>query len=288
MGVETLAINSIGTDYRLIDVRPIAGCLGAEIHGTDLSCIDADVFSEIYRAFVEFQVIIFRDQNLSTEQYVSFGKRWGKIAIYPYMEGLATHPEVLEVLKTERDTYAFGNDWHTDGIFSTIPPKATMLYAFEVPLAGGDTEYSNMYRAYETLSDGMKKILDSSKGLNLGAKKLAGFTGLSEMRRRDPGEEKVNALHPVVRTHPDTGCKALYVSGHTEEIGGMTSAETAPLIQFLRNHASQPEFTCRIRWKTGSLGIWDNRCTQHNAIDDYAGQRRRMHRIIIEGEEAPY
>ena len=238
--------------------------------------------------FVEYQVIVFRDQKLTTDQYLGFAKRWGEIAIYPYMKGLPSHPEILEVLKTESDTYAFGSGWHTDGIFSKIPPKATMLYALEVPPAGGDTEYSDLYSAYEALSDGMKSLLAERKGLNIGAKKVARFTGLSGMQQQDPDDDDLNSLHPIIRTHPDTGRKALFVSGHTEEFDGMTSQESAPLIQYLRRHAARPEFTCRIRWQVGSLGIWDNRCTQHNAIDDYAGYRRRMHRIIIDGEEAPY
>lgn len=275
-------------DYRLIDIRPISGALGAEILGVDLSAIGDDAFDEIYRAFVAYQVIVFRDQNLTTDQYLAFAKRWGKIAIYPYMEGLSSHPEILEVLKTESDTYAFGSDWHTDGIFSEIPPKATMLYALEVPPAGGDTEYGDLYAAYETLSDGMKALLAGQKGFNRGDKKVARFTGLSEMKRKDPGNESVDALHPVIRTHPDTGRQALFISGHTVEFDGMTPEESAPLIRYLRHHAARPEFTCRIRWQVGSLGIWDNRCTQHNAINDYAGHRRRMHRIIIDGEEAPY
>lgn len=274
--------------YRFLDVQPIAGSLGAEVLGVDLGAINDDVFDEIYRALLENQVIFFRDQALDPDQYLAFGKRWGEIAIYPYMKGLPTHPEILEILKTEKDTYAFGNIWHTDSSFLAIPPKVTMLYSLEVPPVGGDTAFTNMYMAYETLSDGMKSLIGGLKGMNVGDQPVARFTELSNMKAADPGKVQVKTIHPVVRTHPDTGRKALYVGGHTIHLEGMTKEESAPLLTYLKQHAITPEFTCRFRWRQGSIALWDNRCTQHYAIDDYAGHRRRMHRIIIEGEEAPY
>lgn len=286
--MQQTAIKTADQPYRHFDLRPVAGSLGAEITGLDLSTLDDDTFDEVYRAFVEYHAIIFRDQTLTTDQFLAFGKRWGVIQVHPYMQGLPSHPEILEILKTETDTYAFGNAWHTDQSYTAIPAKATMLYAIEVPQAGGDTQFTNLYRAYETLSDGMKDMLKDLKGVFIGAQPAANWDTLGEMKRKEPGKVQVRSIHPIVRTHPDTGEKSLYIGSHAAEIEGMTKEESTPILDFLKAHATRPEFTCRLRWGPGSLAIWDNRCTMHYATDDYAGVRRRMHRITVEGEEAPY
>jgi taurine dioxygenase len=274
-------------DYRLLDIRPVAGSLGAEVFGVDLGALTDAAFDEIYRAFVAYQAIIFRDQELTTDQFLAFGRRWGDIQLYPYARGLPSHPEILEVLRTEKDPVAFGNVWHFDGSNYAAPPKATMLYALELPPAGGDTMFANMYDAFDTLSPGMKSLLQTLKGLNVGQRELSFLSDLSGMEKKDPGDMVVSTLHPVVRTHPDSGRKSLFVGHRMEHFDGMTPQESAPLIACLRNHAVRPEFTCRFSWRVGSLAIWDNRCVQHYAVDDYAGHRRRMHRITIAGEEAP-
>ena len=274
--------------YKNITVKPIAGSLGAEILDVDLKKLNEETFSEIYSAFVDYQVIFFREQSLTSDEYLAFGKRWGEIHHYPYMKGLDSHPEILEILKTENDTYAFGNVWHSDGSFTEIPPKATMLYSLEIPPAGGDTLFSNMYEAYNTLSDGMKKTLLSTRGLNVGDQPLASFSGAKSMNQKDPGKTQVRTYHPAVRTHPDSKKISLYVGRHTIELESFTKNESTPILNYLKNHAIIPEFTCRFTWREGSIAIWDNRCTQHYAIDDYAGHRRRMHRITIMGEESPY
>lgn len=282
------AVQTADKAYSYIEVRPVAGSLGAEIFGVDLRYLDNAAFAEIYRAFIEHQALIFRDQSLTSDDYLAFAKRWGEIHVYPYMKGLPTHPEILEILKTETDTYAFGNAWHTDQSYTAVPAKATMLYAVELPPVGGDTQFANLYLAYESLSDGMKAMLDGLKGHFVGAQPAASWDTLTGMERKDPGKVQVHSVHPIVRTHPDTGRKALYVSSHANQFDGMTREESAPLLAFLKAHAVRPEFTCRFRWRPGSLAIWDNRCTEHYATDDYAGQRRCMHRITIEAEEAPY
>lgn len=274
--------------YRFLDVQPIAGSLGAEILGVDLGKINNDIFDEIHRAFLEYQVIFFREQTLDSDQYLAFARRWGEIEIYPYMKGLPDHPEILEILKTENDTYTFGNNWHTDSSFLAIPPKLTMLHAHELPRAGGDTAFSNLYAAYDTLSDGMKSTLSGLKSMNVGDQPLARFSELANMESQDPGKVQVRTVHPVVRTHPETRRKAIFVGGHTIHFDGMTREESAPFLNFLKQHASRPEFSCRFRWQLGSIALWDNRCTLHYAIDDYSGQRRRMRRIIVKGEEAPF
>ena len=282
------ASSPVRNDYQLLDVRPVSGSLGAEIFGVDIGTLTDAAFDEIYRAFVEYQAIIFRDQKLTTDQYLTFGKRWGEIQLYPYAKGLPSHPEILEVLRTEKDAVAFGNVWHYDGSNYPAPPKATMLYALELPPAGGDTMFANMYDAYESLSPGMKSLLETLKGLNVGQRELSFFSDLSGMTKKDPGDMVVSTLHPVVRIHPDSDRKSLFVGHRMEHFEGMTPEESAPLTAFLRSHAIRPEFTCRFSWQVGSLAIWDNRCVQHYAVDDYVGHRRRMHRITIAGEEVPY
>jgi taurine dioxygenase len=283
--------------YETIGVARIAGALGAEITGVDLTTpLTDDLYSEIYQAFLENQVIFFRDQDLTPEQFLAFAKRWGGIHLHPYMKGLDAYPEILELIKTETDTYAFGSTWHSDQMFAPKPAKCTMLLGREIPPAGGDTMFANMYLAYETLSDGMKAMLRPLKALNAGDKKRAGggrnraerYGGASGMKLKDPGNIQTDSVHPIVRTHPDTGRLGLYLGSHTQHLDGFTPEESAPILDYLRDHCRRPEFTCRFRWAPGSLAIWDNRCVQHYAISDYQGHRRRMHRITIKGEEAPF
>jgi taurine dioxygenase len=192
------------------------------------------------------------------------------------------------VLKLEHEKVNFGGLWHSDTAYLDKPPMGTMLIAREVPPVGGDTLFANMYLAYETLSAGMKRVLEGLIGVNSSAKASATRTREDRMRgdaRSDAKSEYV-AEHPVVRTHPETGRKALYVnSGHTVRFKDMTAAESAPILNYLFEHLTRPEFTCRFRWQPGSLALWDNRCTQHNPINDYHGFRRSMHRVTLAGDE---
>jgi taurine dioxygenase len=229
---------------------------------------------------------------------LAFARRFGDIHYHPYMRGLDEHPEILEIVREPGDRYTFGSEWHTDQMFNPSPAKATMLYARETPEAGGDTMFANMYLAYETLSDGMKAMLAGLRTHNLGnrSKRRMGGTARAERYannlamlaklKEPPADVPTEAVHPVVRTHPETGRKALYIGSHTHSLDGFSEAEADPLIDFLRAHSTRPEFTCRFRWRPGSLAVWDNRCTQHNAIADY-NERRRMLRITIAGD-APY
>jgi taurine dioxygenase len=181
----------------------------------------------------------------------------------------------------------FGGIWHSDTTYLDVPPMASMLIAREVPPAGGDTEFASMYLAYETLSDGMKRLLDPLTAVNSSA--LADVSKTREDRMKDSARRdaarQYEAEHPVVRVHPETGRKALYVNvAHTERFSGMTREESLPLLRYLYGHQTRPEFTCRFRWAPGSIAFWDNRCAQHNAINDYAGHRRLMHRITLAGD----
>ena len=286
--------------YRRITVKPIAGALGAEIGGVDLARLDDATFAEIKSAWLAHLVVFFRDQSITPEQQIAFAKRFGEIHHHPFMQGMDDYPDILEIIKEEGDSKAFGEVWHTDQMFNPKPAKATILYAKETPEAGGDTMFTNMYLAYETLSEPMRALLSGVKTFNVGERKKLGrtseittregrYAGNSKMaaKLKDPGELVTEACHPLVRTHPETGRQALYLSNHTQTLDGFKPGEARPIIDYLAAHAVEPEFTCRFRWQVGSLAIWDNRCTQHRALNDYPGQRRRMHRITIAGD-APF
>jgi taurine dioxygenase len=287
--------------YRRIEVKPIAGALGAEISGVDLGALEAETFAEIHAAWLEHLVVFFRNQSIAPPQQIAFAKRFGEIHHHPFMQGMAAYPDILEIVKEEGDSKAFGEVWHTDQMFNPKPAKATILYAKETPDAGGDTLFANMYLAYETLSEPMKALIKELRTFNIGDRKKLGrshevtaardgrYTGNAKMaaKVRDPGDLITEASHPLVRTHPETGRKALYLSNHTQTLDGFKPGEARPILEYLAQHAVEPEFTCRFRWEVGSLAIWDNRCTQHRALNDYPGKRRRMHRITIAGD-TPY
>ncbi len=286
--------------YEHITVRPIAGALGAEISGVNLANLTDAEFTEIRQAWLEHLVVFFRDQDITPEQQIALAKRFGGIHLHPFMKSMDAYPEILEIIKTETDTRSFGSTWHTDQMFNPKPAMATILYARETPAAGGDTLFANGYLAYETLSDGMKAMAEGLRTWNVGDRaKLTTYDrhgdldkgrydGNPEMAAKvqDPGDLVTETDHPLVRTHPETGRKALYIGNHTQSLKGFTEAEARPILDYLKAHAVQPELTCRFAWRPGSMAIWDNRCTQHRALNDYPGQRRRMHRITIAGDAA--
>ena len=271
-----------------LQVRPVAGALGAEILGIDLSHdLGEESVAAIRAAWLKHLVIFFRDQTLPPKEFLGVARRFGQAVEYPFIKGIEGFPEITPVIKLEHETMNFGGLWHSDTAYLECPPMATMLIAREVPPFGGDTLFANMYLAYETLSDGMKRMLDGLVTVNSSAK--ADVTKTREDRMRDGAKESAKtqytAEHPVVRTHPETGRKALYINGgHTVRFKDMTEQESAPLLQFLFQHATRPEFTCRFRWDVGSIALWDNRCTQHNPINDYHGFRRVMHRVTLAGD----
>jgi len=276
-GVIAMASNSM-------IVKPIVGALGAEISGIDLSePLDDATFGQIHQVLLDHGVIFFRDQDITPEQQLGFAKHWGDIHLHPHIPGLPDTPEILEIVKDKDDVHTLGGYWHTDQMFTPTPVMATMLYAKQVPPQGGDTLFTNAYLAYETLSDGMKAMLAPLRTVNRYEMKKQ---RAAAMQVRAIDEEPVQAEHPLIRTHSETGRKTLYISyaGITRRIAGMTDAESAPLLGYLRDHATRPEFTCRFRWAVGSLAIWDNRCVQHLAVNDFHGHRRVMHRITIKGE----
>ena len=269
-------------------VEPIAGALGAEIRDVDLSVdLGATTVAEIRRALLDHLVIFFRGQPLTPAQFITFGRRFGTLSRYPFVAGLAEHPEIIEVAKREHERVNFGGIWHSDTTYLDEPPMGSLLLAREVPAAGGDTLFANMHLAYETLSDGMRRLLDGLVGVSSSAKADVTRTREDRIRTSPSGQSREHFLaeHPVVRTHPETRRKALYVNpAHTVGFKGMSEAESAPLLDFLFRHQVRPEFTCCFRWTPGSLAFWDNRATQHNPINDYHGHRRIMHRLSLAGD----
>jgi taurine dioxygenase len=233
-------------------------------------------------------VIFFRDQDLPPAAFLAFARRFGEPIEYPFVKGLPEHPEIIPVLKLAEERVNFGGIWHSDTAYLDVPPMASMLIAREVPPAGGDTLFASMYLAYEALSGGMKRLLDGLSGVNSSASADVSKTREDRMKdsgRADARQEYV-ASHPIVRTHPETGRKALYVNvAHTVGIEGLTREESAPLLDFLFRHQIRPEFTCRFRWRPRSIAFLDNRCVQHNAVNDYQGHRRLMHRITLAGDK---
>ena len=270
------------------ETRPIAGAIGAELHGVDIGGdIPDSAVAAIRQALLEHGVIFFRDQHLPPDRFLAFARRFGPPVEYPFLKGIDGYPEIIAVAKLEHETVNFGGVWHSDTTYLEQPPMATLLVAREVPETGGDTLFANQYLAYETLSDGMKRLLGGLRGTSSSLKADASKTREDRIKTDGSAEARkvLVAEHPVVRTHPETGRKALFVNrAHTVGFAGITAEESAPILEYLFRHQIRPEFTCRFRWEPGSLAIWDNRCAQHYAVNDYAGHRRIMHRITLAGD----
>jgi len=266
----------------------IAGALGAEIGGVDLSRPLAQAeLAEMKRLWLEHLVIFLRNQELNEKQYMAFAGQFGEPVEYPMVKGLEGFPKIIEVKKLEHERAAFGAIWHSDTVYLEKPPMASMLLARELPPFGGDTLFANMYLAFDALSPALQKVLEGLRAVNSSAK--ADVTKTREDRVKSSGTQNARkefiAEHPVVRTHPETGRKALYVNpAHTVRFAGWTEEESAPLLKYLFDVQTRPEFTCRFAWQPGSIALWDNRCVQHNPVNDYHGYRRVMHRITLAGD----
>jgi taurine dioxygenase len=277
----------------VLDTRPMTGSFGADIHGLDLSqALDGATTAAIEAAFADHSVLAFRDQQLTVDQLEAFALQFGSFGDTPFITPLDDHPNVLAVVREADEAGAlFGGSWHSDWSFQHAPPSATILYGHEVPPAGGDTVFTNQYLAYETLSDGMKRMLEGLNAIH-SAQRSYGPQGV--FGRPDPkaamhiqgGEEAlVRQTHPIVRTHPVTGRKLLFINDvYTIGIEDMNVPESKALLGYLLEHSKQVSFLCRVRWQPGTLTMWDNRCVQHHAINDYPGQRREMYRVTLAGE----
>lgn len=269
-----------------MQIKPIAGSLGAEILGIDLHNIDDSTAKQIRQALLDHKVIFFRDQDLSPKDFLEFSAHFGKPVEYPFVKGIDGYPEVIQVMKRKNERTNFGGVWHCDTLYLDEPPMGTILHARELPPYGGDTLFANQKAAYDALSDGLKSTLSTLTGVNTSAKADASKT--REDRIKDSGHktEDLVSYHPAVRTHPETGNKSIYVQvAHTERFDGWTAEESAPLLHYLFQHQIKPEFTCRFRWEPGSIAFWDNRTALHNPINDYHGFKRSMHRITLAGDK---
>ncbi|MDA0656913.1 MAG: TauD/TfdA family dioxygenase [Proteobacteria bacterium] len=293
--MSSVASASTNSPYERITVSPIAGSLGAEIGNVDISKpLDKETFDEVHRAWLENNLLVFRDQKLTPETQIAFAKQFGDIHLHAFNQPIDGYDEITELLKTPDMPRNSGNAWHTDQHYRPEPAKSTMLYCYECPEYGGDTQFANLYKAYDGLSDGLKKTLKDVRAIANGDSKKH-QTGLTRQERiqakmgtikqKDPGNVVTLTAQPLIRTHPETGRKALYIGKHMECIDGWTDAESEPMLQYLLKHATQAEYVVRVRWRPGTFVMWDNRCTLHYAINDYPGERRRLHKIMVKGDK---
>ena len=273
-----------------MDIQPLSGALGAEVHGVDLLHLEAQQLSEIEAAFLQYLVLCFRDQKLSPGDLLRLTEHFGGLGETPYLSGLPDYPDVVPVLKeaNEQSPHTFGAGWHTDFTFQACPPARTLLYAVDTPAVGGDTLYCNLYQAYEALSEGMQAVLAELKAVHSATRSYGPQATLKDhlenMTITNDAAEPQTTVHPVIRQHPATAKLALWVNPtYTIRFEKMTEAESRPLLNYLNQLAVSPSFTCRVRWQPGTLTMWDNRCTQHCATADYPGHRREMLRTTVAG-----
>ncbi len=274
------------TTYRHITVNPIAGALGAELSGVQLGSLDDATFQEIHTALLEHQVVFFRDQELTREQHKAFGRRFGELHVHPFLQPLKNegHPEFV-VLESDAQHPFVAEAWHSDVTFQDKPPMGSVLRCVAAPEFGGDTMWASMYAAYEALSDTMQRVLSDLVAIHDTTRTFSRDTYRTEHIGGKKAEQVVTAEHPVVRTHPETGRKGLFVnSAFTNAIKGMKAAESTALLNFLYHHIETPDFACRFRWQRNSMAMWDNRCTQHRVVADNLAAYRRMERITILGD----
>ena len=280
---------SASAAHPTISVTPQSPALGAVVEGVDLARdLSENTLDELKDAFGRYSVIFFRGQDLTPQQHIDLAERWGTININRFFKPLEDFPKIAQVIKEADQKENIGAVWHTDQSYDQIPAMGSILYARKVPEVGGDTIFSSMYLAYESLSDGMKDMLGGLKAWH-SSRHAFGY-GATDREHYEDGRfansdlATQDALHPVVITHPITGRKALYVNtDFTVRFDGWTIEESKPLLDFLYAHGARQEFTCRFHWEPGSIAFWDNRATWHYALNDYHGKQRIMHRITLEG-----
>jgi taurine dioxygenase len=277
--------------FKHITVAPLSMSVGAEIGGVDISQdLDDAVIAEIRQALLDHLVIFFRDQDLTEiERHKAFTRRFGDLFVHPNYNMGQDNPEIVYLTRMPGDRSAAGETWHADTTMMSNPPMGAILYALETPEYGGDTLFANQYMAYDTLSDGMKRMLEGMKAVHNDFKVAGPQAKKNAVRsskvREDADWRMTENAHPVARTHPETGRKCLFVNGtYVSHLDGLSVEESAPLLSYLYDHSCRPEFTCRFRWRTGSVAFWDNRCVQHLAIHDNQNAVRRMQRTQIEGD----
>jgi taurine dioxygenase len=265
----------------MIEIRPISGAGGAELYGADLSQeLSAAHWEAVREAFNRYVAVFFPEQKLAPADIERFTIRFGNPLVHPYLHPVEGSPYVHELRKEPSQTVNFGNGWHADFTFLEKPSLANALYAREVPQFGGDTMFINTCMAYEALSEGMKRMLGSMRAVHRVHPRY--LTDVDTMSNKKGEQVTGEFIHPCIRTHPETGRKALYINpSFVPQFEGMTEAESRPILDFLAQFMAQPEFQIRYRWQQDTFGIWDNRCSLHTALNDYQGQRRVMHRMVV-------
>ena len=274
-----------------LTITPIDGALDAEVHGVSLADdLAEDVIAEIRQALLDHLVIFFRDQELTPQQQIDFARRFGPLEEHDFVKGLPDYPEIIRVVREADETSMnFGGAWHSDVTHQECPALGSVLYALDVPPFGGDTLFANQYLAYEALSPGMQRMLAGLTGVHSARGPFSpqgrSATNWKNMQVETSEKAFEEMEHPVIRTHPETGRRMLFVNKtFTVRFKDMTEAESVPLLQYLFDHASHERFTCRFRWTKGAVAFWDNRAVLHHALGDYAGHRREMHRVSISGD----
>ncbi|WP_421738331.1 TauD/TfdA dioxygenase family protein [Caulobacter sp.] len=266
--------------YEVLDVKPMTRRIGAEIFGVDLGRpMSNRQFEEMHQALTQYQVLFFRDQDMTHEAHKDFGRKFGDLAIHSGVPGLPDHPEIVAIHADANSKFVAGETWHSDLTCDPEPPLGSILYMKVLPEFGGDTCFASMYAAYETLSDKMKAYLE----------------GLSAVHDANPVYKAIFpdidrnyncSTHPIVRTHPVSGRKSLFVNpSYTTHIAGLPKAESAAILGYLYQHAGNPDFQVRFRWKENSVAFWDNRCTWHQAIWDYFPDTRTGYRVTVAGDK---
>ncbi|MEC9376035.1 MAG: TauD/TfdA family dioxygenase [Pseudomonadota bacterium] len=280
--------------YKKISLKPISGSLGAIIEGVDLSReLDVPTYEEIKQALLENLVVFFRDQDITPEQQIAFGRRFGELHIHPFIPCLDGYPEIIRMRAETgaKDTLRLANFWHQDLSYTYDPPLLAILRAKEIPTRGGDTMFVNLYKAYDTLSEKMKEFIEGLSAWHDVTK-----TYRRQELQREGGAEQYwktftkspPALHPLVGVHPETGKKLLYVSElTTTHIEGLHESESNALLAMLFRHLDWKELHCRFYWEVNSIAMWDNRSLAHYAVRDWAGEVREMHRVTVLGKELP-
>ena len=274
-------------------ITPVASACGADVTGVDLRHPTTEVVGQLQQALAAHSVLFVRGQALDPVQQVTLTAVFGPVRRVPFIQHMAEHPDVIAVLKEadEQRISTFGGTWHSDFSFLDEPPSLTLLQSVELPAVGGDTLWSSQYAAYESLSPGMQRLLDPLRAVHTGWPHGTNGPGpgvavsRSVVMTRNDSTADREVAHPVVRVHPVTGRRALFVNPvYTQRFEGMTADESRPLLQYLFDHAVRPEFTCRLRWTPGTLAIWDNRWLLHLAVNDYDGNRRLLHRTTVAGD----
>ncbi len=273
-----------------IEIRPIAGAMGAEIFGVDLAELTDDAFSRVAEALCRFGAIVFRNQTITHEAHKLFASRFGALEVHPIVDGITDHPEIIKMHKAAGDAATFGVGWHSDNSFTARPSRCSIVYGVEVPPFGGDTLFANQFLAYEHLSPGMRRMLDglsavhSAKYAYTAPTTTDKYEGKTTMSYRHSAAVGAEVVHPVVRTHPVSGRRALYVNPmFTVRFEDMSEEDSRPLLDYLFRHAVREDFQCRVRWAAGTVVMWDNRFVQHTALDDCQGFERVHYRVTVEG-----